>query len=287
MDIVLIFNGLGNQMSQYAFYLAKRQRNNHTVYCVLGPRTQYSLDKLFDIPYRHNAVLVLLYRALDKAHFSNHRWLRRLLRPTLQLLGVKMIVEPLSRDFDMRHFTHQKGIVFYRGGWHSELNFTAVADAVKCRFRFPEIQDAAVLAVIDRIKSCQSVSLHLRRGDYLGLSEFQGVCTEAYYEHAIAYLESQIENPEYFVFSDDPTYAREQFGAKANFHIIDLNCGDNAWRDLYMMSLCRHNIIANSTFSWWGAWLNDNPSKIVVHPRYHLNGVETRDFYPRNWICIE
>ena len=287
MDIVLIFNGLGNQMSQYAFYLAKRQRNNHTVYCVLGPRTQYSLDKLFDIPYRHNAVLVLLYRALDKAHFSNHRWLRRLLRPTLRLLGVKMIVEPLSRDFDMRHFTHQKGIVFYRGGWHSELNFTAVADAVKCRFRFPEIQDAAVLAVIDRIKSCQSVSLHLRRGDYLGLSEFQGVCTEAYYEHAIAYLESQIENPEYFVFSDDPTYAREQFGAKANFHIIDLNCGDNAWRDLYMMSLCRHNIIANSTFSWWGAWLNDNPSKIVVHPRYHLNGVETRDFYPRNWICIE
>ena len=287
MDIVLIFNGLGNQMSQYAFYLAKRQRNNHTVYCVLGPRTQYSLDKLFDIPYRHNAVLVLLYRALDKAHFSNHRWLRRLLRPTLRLLGVKMIVEPLSRDFDMRHFTHQKGIVFYRGGWHSELNFTAVADAVKRRFRFPEIQDAAVLAVIDRIKSCQSVSLHLRRGDYLELSEFQGVCTEDYYEHAIAYLESQIENPEYFVFSDDPTYAREQFGAKANFHIIDLNCGDNAWRDLYMMSLCRHNIIANSTFSWWGAWLNDNPSKIVVHPRYHLNGVETRDFYPRNWICIE
>lgn len=287
MDIVLIFNGLGNQMSQYAFYLAKRQRNNHTVYCVLGPRTQYSLDKLFGIPYRHNAVLSLLYRALDKAHFSNHRWLRRLLRPTLRLLGVKMIVEPLSRDFDMRHFTHQKGIVFYRGGWHSELNFTAVADAVKCRFRFPEIQDAAVLAVIDRIKSCQSVSLHLRRGDYLGLSEFQGVCTEAYYEHAIAYLESQIDSPEYFVFSDDPTYAREQFGAKANFHIIDLNCGDNAWRDLYMMSLCRHNIIANSTFSWWGAWLNDNPSKIVVHPRYHLNGVETRDFYPRNWICIE
>ena len=89
MDIVLIFDGLGNQMSQYAFYLAKRQRNNHTVYCVLGPRTQYSLDKLFDIPYRHNAVLVLLYRALDKAHFSNHRWLRRLLRPTLRLLGVK------------------------------------------------------------------------------------------------------------------------------------------------------------------------------------------------------
>nr|WP_315346063.1 alpha-1,2-fucosyltransferase [Hoylesella enoeca] len=287
MDIVLIFNGLGNQMSQYAFYLAKRQRNNHTVYYVLGPRTQYSLDKLFGIPYRHNAVLSLLYRALDKAHFSNHCWLRRLLRPTLRLLGVKMIVEPLSRDFDERHFIHQKGIVFYRGGWHSELNFTAVADAVKCRFRFPEIQDAAVLAVIDRIKSCQSVSLHLRRGDYLGLSEFQGVCTEAYYEHAIAYLASQIENPEYFVFSDDPTYAREQFGAKANFHIIDLNCGDNAWRDLYMMSLCRHNIIANSTFSWWGAWLNDNPSKIVVHPRYHLNGVETRDFYPRNWICIE
>lgn len=100
MDIVLIFNGLGNQMSQYAFYLAKRQRNNHTVYCVLGPRTQYSLDKLFDIPYRHNAVLVLLYRALDKAHFSNHRWLRRLLRPTLRLLGVKMIVEPLAR---LRH----------------------------------------------------------------------------------------------------------------------------------------------------------------------------------------
>lgn len=287
MDIVLIFNGLGNQMSQYAFYLAKRQRNNHTVYCVLGPRTQYSLDKLFDIPYRHNAVLVLLYRALDKAHFSNHRWLRRLLRPTLQLLGVKMIVEPLSRDFDMRHFTHQKGIVFYRGGWHSELNFTAVADAVKCRFRFPEIQDAAVLAVIDRIKSCQSVSLHLRRGDYLGLSEFQGVCTEAYYEHAIAYFESQIESPEYFVFSDDPTYAREQFGADPNFHIIDLNHGEDAWCDLLMMTQCRYNIIANSTFSWWGAWLNDNPSKIVVHPRYHLNGVETRDFYPRNWICIE
>ena len=198
-----------------------------------------------------------------------------------------MIVEPLSRDFDMRHFTHQKGIVFYRGGWHSELNFTAVADAVKRRFRFPEIQDAAVLAVIDRIKSCQSVSLHLRRGDYLGLSEFQGVCTEAYYEHAIAYFESQIENPEYFVFSDDPTYAREQFGADPNFHIIDLNHGEDAWCDLLMMTQCRYNIIANSTFSWWGAWLNDNPSKIVVHPRYHLNGVETRDFYPRNWICIE
>lgn len=286
MDVIVIFNGLGNQMSQYAFYLEKKLRNRQTTYFVLNPRSTYELERLFGISYRSNLMCRMIYKLLDKAYFSNHIRLKKILRTALNAVGIRLIVEPITRNYSLSNFTHHPGLTFYRGGWHSELNFTSVVTELRRKFIFPPSDDEEFKRISALIIRTQSISLHIRRGDYLDYSEYQGVCTEEYYERAIEYIRSHVENPVFFVFSDDKEYAINKFSGDDSFRIVDFNTGENSWRDMQLMSLCRHHILANSTFSWWGAWLDSAPEKIVLHPIYHMRDVPTRDFYPHNWIGI-
>lgn len=119
MDVIVIFNGLGNQMSQYAFYLEKKLRNRQTTYFVLNPRSTYELERLFGIPYRSNLMCRMIYKLLDKAYFSNHLRLKKILRTALNAVGIRLIVEPITRNYSLSNFTHHPGLTFYRGGWHS------------------------------------------------------------------------------------------------------------------------------------------------------------------------
>jgi hypothetical protein len=287
MNVVIIFNGLGNQMSQYCFYREKKKRDDNTKYVVLCPPDKYQLDRLFGIPYQRDSLFYYLYKiVLDKAYFSKHKFLRKFLRFVLGICRIRLIVEPLSRDYDAGNFENVPGLTFYRGGWHSELYFKDDSSQVRQLFSFPAVSDKEFARVADMISRSESVSLHIRRGDYVGLSEFQNICTDDYYRKSIDYIRGKLDAPTFFVFSDDVDYIRKKFGDDPSFVIVDVNSGENSWRDMSLMSMCKHNIIANSTFSWWGAWLNRNPAKIVIHPKYHLFGVDTNDFYPHDWITM-
>jgi hypothetical protein len=98
-------------------------------------------------------------------------------------------------------------------------------------------------------------------------------------------MESKVENPHFFVFSNDLVWVKENIFIK-NVTYVDCNAGKNSWKDMYLMSLCQHNIIANSTFSWWGAWLNKNKNKIVISPKRFLNSDTTTDVYPDAWTTL-
>lgn len=137
---------------------------------------------------------------------------------------------------------------------------------------------------LKQIMSTKSVSLHIRRGDYISIkknSDIFHICTIEYFNKAIEFIEKNVLNPQFFVFSDDIEWAKLNFiGSKYTF--VE---GNKAQADMYLMSRCKHNIIANSTFSWWGAWLNTNSDNIVIAPNlWYVGDLNNNNFIPKKWI---
>ena len=180
------------------------------------------------------------------------------------------------------------------GCFQSDKYFRDCEGRVREAYRFRGIESGAFplpedyLRLEKQIEDCQSVSVHIRRGDYLDESHgglYTGICTEAYYKEAFARMERLVPGARFFLFSNDPEWTREHFESK-NCVLVEGSTEDTGYMDLYLMSRCRHNIIANSSFSWWGAWLNENPEKKVIAPAKWLNGRECRDIYTERMIRL-
>lgn len=153
---------------------------------------------------------------------------------------------------------------------------------------FPKL-DPYNLELAKLITAKESVSLHIRRGDYLTAenSIFQNICTPTYYKNAVSYMNSNVVNPYYFIFSNDIEWCKNNLNLD-NITFVDWNIGVNSYKDMQLMSLCKHNIIANSSFSWWGAWLNNNPNKVVCVPkRWYNNKATVYGECPDSWVRIE
>lgn len=144
--------------------------------------------------------------------------------------------------------------------------------------------------IINIITSTNSVALHVRRWDYISnpANSLYNTCDLNYYHKAIGLMQEKIENPVFFLFSDDMTWVRENIHISGEAHYIDWNDNQRNYEDMRLMSLCRHNIIANSSFSWWGAWLNKSKWKIVVAPGiwFNDNKIDYSDVIPESWIKI-
>lgn len=291
MDIVLIFNGLGNQMSQYAFYLSKRKQTKHCL-AMFDSRSKghngYELDKLFNIKCNDGtqiSILQFLFKCLTSRKL---RWFRGI----MNILGLRMINEAKNYDFNPALLSScpKQGINYFWGGWHSEKNFLSVKDEVKRAFTFPAIKDEKCQKFVKLIEQCEnSVSFHVRRGDYVNIRpddfyQFGGVATLEYYRAAVDKMLSLKKDCTFFVFSNDIEWCREHFGY-LNSYYVDCNIGKDSWRDMYLMTLCRHHINANSSFSWWGAWLSQKEG-ITICPEKFIRTVETKDIYPHEWIKI-
>lgn len=113
--------------------------------------------------------------------------------------------------------------------------------------------------------------------------QFGGVANMEYFKKAMDYINNNISAPVFYIFSDDLAWCRENFLGE-QFRFVDCNCGENSWRDMYMMTLCRHHINSNSTFSWWGAWLSNFNDSITVCPKEYIHRLNTPDVYPERWI---
>ncbi|WP_181280598.1 alpha-1,2-fucosyltransferase [Aphanothece hegewaldii] len=180
---------------------------------------------------------------------------------------------------------------YLQGYWQSDKYFEDIEDVLRREFTFKYPQDHKNREISQLIQDTVSVSLHIRRTDYVtnpSAYAVHGVCDLDYYERCINYIAEKINNPYFFIFSDDPDWAKENI--KINFPtiIIAHNNASKNYEDLRLMSQCQHNIIANSTFSWWGAWLNDNPDKIVCTPRQWFNDSyrDTTDLIPDTWLTL-
>ena len=138
------------------------------------------------------------------------------------------------------------------------------------------------------ISQTNSVSLHIRRGDYVSnqkTNQTHGTCDLDYYQRCITEIEKEVENPYFFVFSDEIEWVKENLKINHPAEYVDQNTGDKSYEDMRLMSQCKHNVIANSSFSWWGAWLNSYPDKIVFAPKrwFASDKHNTKDLIPEGW----
>ena len=141
------------------------------------------------------------------------------------------------------------------------------------------------------IAACNAVSLHVRRGDYAAdpvVTSMHGLCPLDYYDRAVEYVLGRVSDPAFFLFSDDPDWVREHLKLRGSVSVVDHNGPDSGSEDLRLMSLCRHHIIANSTFSWWGAWLDPRPDKLVIAPKrwFADESLDTSDLLPAGWVKL-
>jgi hypothetical protein len=194
-----------------------------------------------------------------------------------------------------RHFHFDSDVlsldddVCLRGYWQSERYFADAATLVRKAFRFKEPAVARNAELAAEIVERSAVSLHVRRGDYVSnpaALAIHGLCTLDYYQRAVASICEQVANASFYVFSDEPDWVRANLHIDAPLTIIDHNGPDACHEDMRLMSLCAHHIIANSSFSWWGAWLGANSEKIVIAPErwFSVGDRDTRDVVPEAWI---
>ncbi len=267
---IMVTGGIGNQMFIYALYLKMKSIGKNVV-----------LDaSMYDVLHIHNGYELNKYQ-IDELILKG-KWYAYLYK----------ILNRIFRGlFEKDNESYRANLIYTKkpyidGYWQSARYFAGVEPLLREHFQFRFLnqtnQDMA-----NRIKTLNSVSLHVRRGDYAG-TPGEGICTEQYYIKAVKVIEEQVKDPYFFIFSDDIEYCKKLFGGmEMKYQIVDINHGDNNCYDIYLMSQCHHNIIANSSFSWWGAWLNANPNKIVVAPsRWNQISHQLRPQLP-GWILIE
>lgn len=292
MKIVNILGGLGNQMFQYALALALEKRCMSKTEVRIDPRgfrgypihNGYELKRIFGVKIPEARVCEVTKMGYP---FLNYRmWQLCRLLPKRKT----MKYEWESMAYDEQVFTNEKN-EYLIGYWQTERYFLPIRRDIINAFTFPGFEPGSKNEALSKeLQQKISVAVHIRRGDYLKISNTSGICTIDYYKQAIAYIKEVASPDLYVIFSDDIDWCVEQFG----FHIADVdvryvnwNKGKASYCDMQLMSLCKHNIIANSSFSWWGAWLNQNPKKIVVAPSRWMNSEGWQEIMPEGWKTIE
>jgi hypothetical protein len=287
-----IIGGLGNQMFQFAAGYALAKKHGVPLRLDTEDFANYRLHQGFEL----DRVFELKADIANEADFSRVLgWrkpdvIRRMLsRPRLSFLSAgRFIVEP--------HFDYWSGIesvgseCYLTGYWQTEKYFQSVAQEISKSFCFREPLRDRNIEWEQMIRGSTSVSLHVRRGDYVSnatTNSAHGTCGLDYYRSAIEKIVSQVDSPRFFVFSDDIPWVVDNLKIAQPVHYISNNVGKYSYIDMQLMTLCRHNIIANSSFSWWGAWLNDGCDKIVVAPKAWFSGKSSpKDLYPDTWQVL-
>ncbi len=281
MIITKILGGLGNQMFQYALgkYLAQKHDtelkldvtnfNNYKLH-------NYDLSKL---NIQNNIALIHEIEKLKSKKFFNFIKIKK------------------QSHINEKTFTFDESIldlpdnIYLEGYWQSEKYFKSLREILLQEFSPKDKITCKNEKYLSKISSVNSVSLHVRRGDYISnptANSVHGTCNLDYYSKSIDYIVSKIEKPEFYIFSDDHQWVKENLKYNHPMTFVNWNTKETALWDMFLMSKCKHNIIANSTFSWWGAWLNDNNDKIVIAPKKWFNSSDMsgKDLVPTEWIGL-
>lgn len=292
MIVIQLAGGLGNQMQQYALYRK---------FVRLGKEARVDIS-WFDGQRKNRNITG---RELELNYFDRLIYEVCLPEEKIRLIGTEGISGKIRRQlfpgsvkwFHESQMYHPEIFGFidmYLSGYFAcEKYYGDILYDLRDHIQFPVSTNPLNRKIMEEMQNSCSVSVHIRRGDYLNAQNremFGGICTDKYYESAMAFLMNRFENAHFYMFSDDPEYVRSHYQGK-QFTIIDWNKGQDSFYDMQLMSCCRHNICANSTFSFWGARLNGNEDKIMIRPAVHKN---TQVFEPakmyelwKNWIFID
>ena len=283
MKIVQIIGGLGNQMFQFAFYSGLKEKyvNVKLDTSSFGAYTHngFELDKVFHVEYLKASIR----ERIKLSYQGSEIWIR-VLRKLLKRKKTEYVEPYLCFDENAISLSCDK---YYIGYWQSYKYFTNIEAAIRGQFHFSKVLSDKNEFIKKQMQNSNSVSLHVRLGDYVNNPAYSNICTSAYYNKAINIIQSKVSEPKFFVFSDDTVWCKDHLKIP-NCHIIDWNNKEESYWDMCLMTYCKHNIIANSSFSWWGAWLNTNPERIVIAPGKWINDdrVQVSDIIPSDWICV-
>ncbi|MDP3388280.1 MAG: alpha-1,2-fucosyltransferase [Eubacteriales bacterium] len=287
MKIVKVTGGLGNQMFQYAFYKSLKNKDSNvkldiSVFKSYNAHNGYELNRVFGIEEDFSSLEDVERLGDCKTHF-----LSKVRRRIFGLKNSHYIQKKFEYDPEVFKFDN----IYLDGYWQSEKFFEDIKDDVIRDFAFVEELSEKNIEIKTIAESENSISIHIRRGDYVTDTKANkvhgNICDLDYYEKAINFLIGKINSPIFIVFSDDIEWAKSNLKLN-NCHFVSWNKGNHSYNDMRLMSYCKHNIIANSSFSWWGAYLNKNPNKIVVAPNKWFNdtSLNTINLIPNNWHQI-
>ena len=289
MVVVYIAAGLANKMFQYAFSRGLMSHGLDVFLDQTSFQPEWSFEdialeevfpnieiknapnNMFSLAYKKD-LLSRIYRRMS-AFFPNNRYL-------------------MERPFIYDELIYKKATsnCIFCGLWQTELYFNFCEKDVRSNFVFTPFQDDQNIQLAEKMKNENSVAIHIRKGaDYLKRNIWDGTCSVEYYNQAINYLKEHVSNPVFYLFTDNPKWVEENL-KDIDYKLVDWNpvSGKQSYRDMQLMSYAKHNIIANSTYSWWGAWLNNNPQKIVVAPKIWFNPKIEKAPYiiPERWIRL-
>ena len=285
MIVVKLIGGLGNQLFQYA--------------AGLQLATKYNVPLKIDAEAFNNYKL----RSIDLQNFelkfeiATEQEILSLKNPSIfNKLKNKLIPNPYKTHYKEPYFHFNPSFyslgdnVYLQGYFQSEKYFQNIQREIHSQFTIKKEIINDVQPIANELRNKNSVSIHVRIGDYSinQNTEYHGVLSADFYRNAISMIKEQYADAEFYLFSDDIVKAKNML-ADQPFEAMSGKTTKNHLQDFYLMSQCKHNIIANSSFSWWAAWLNSNPNKIVVAPKKWFNKgpQDTQDLFPASWIKID
>jgi len=286
MVVTRLMGGLGNQMFQYAagrrlaFMLDTELKLDNSWF-------DGSNERVYSLAYFNIQECMATQEEVSTLNPRNSGILEKLVK---KLRGVK------STYFHEKYFHFDPELlalpdgIYLDGYWQSEKYFIDIENILRQEFTIKFPQSGANRLLADQIADCESVSLHIRRGDYVSsptTGKVHGVCRLDYYDRCVEQLVRNVDKPHFFIFSDEPEWARKNINITYPTVIVDHNKSDS-YEDLRLMSQCKYHIIANSSFSWWAAWLDNKNSKVVFGPKQWFKSAEinTKDLIPDSWIQL-
>ena len=283
MVAVQMSGGLGNQMFQYAFYLKLKSLGKEVKmddFTCYGPGERKKMLDIFGVSYDRMTQEEYI-RMTDSDLRLSHRIRRK-------LTGRKNLsYREKWFNFDPEILVREPAL--FEGYFQTEKYFADIKEQVREAFVFRNLELSENMKEWERrITSGTAISVHIRRGDYLLPKNsylFEGICDDAYYEKAIAFMKEKYPDAVFFFFSNDPAWVKEHYQDETYF-VVEGNDEDAGYVDMYLMSQCRHHILANSSFSWWGAWLNPHEDKTIAAPKGWLNGKDCSDIYTKEMIIF-
>tara|TARA_Y100001968_G_scaffold333308_1_gene395391 strand:- start:2477 stop:3361 length:885 start_codon:yes stop_codon:yes gene_type:complete len=286
--VVFLKGGLGNQLFQYATAKSLALR--------LGVGLTLDLSWFIDNKSQHTQYILDRFK-IDEQIFLPSQYIPRKVRiflyKTIKFLSLFGFTLPHIEEVDFKYTNKLLDInnpVILDGYWQNEIYFSKYRDEIKPLIKLNSKINSKDYQLIERIKGSNSICLHIRRGDYISntnASRIHGICSKEYYLKAIQVVSNSIQAPLFFIFSDEPHWVRSNFNFDCQSIYIDSNLL-NPEIDFTLMSYCKHFIIANSTFSWWAAWLSESKNKKIIAPKQWFLNKELNDSFSldQKWIRI-
>ena len=275
MIIIQVAGGLGNQLQQYALYRK---------FVRMGKEARLDLS-WFDEVKQNNGEAKVTSRNLELTCFDRLVYETCTREEKERLTGSCGLSGKLRRKLlpSTVHWFHESKMyhpeilsfedMYLSGYFACEKYYSDILYDLREKIQFPPSDNPLNPELAQEMRECASVSVHIRRGDYLNEENrvmFGNICTDAYYRKAMELIKEEVSDAHFYLFSDDISYVKQKYQGD-EFTVVDINHGKDSFYDMWLMSNCKHNICANSTFSFWGARLNGNEGKIMIRPTIHKN----------------